>query len=73
MVNIQQLNQFQDGERITPERLAQVGLIRTATGTVKLLGEGALTKRLTVAVHRTSESAKSKVTQAGGSIELISR
>jgi len=71
IVNVEQLNRFQDGERITPERLAQAGLIRHASREVKLLGDGPLTKRLTIAVHRTSESAKTKVSQAGGSVELL--
>lgn len=73
IVNVNALNQFQDGERITPERLAEAGLIRRPARGVKLLGDGSLTKRLTIAVHRTSESAKSKVSQAGGSVELIER
>jgi large subunit ribosomal protein L15 len=68
---VEQLNRFQDGERITPERLADVGLIRHTTREVKLLGDGSLTKRLTVVVHRTSEQAKAKVVQVGGSVELI--
>ena len=71
IVNVEQLNRFQDGERITPERLAQAGLIRHASRGVKLLGDGPLTKRLTIAVHRTSESAKAKVEQGGGSVELL--
>ena len=71
IVNVEQLNRFQDGARITPEQLAQAGLIRHASREVKLLGDGSLTKRLTIAVHRTSESANTKVSQAGGSVELI--
>ncbi|MBI4342864.1 MAG: 50S ribosomal protein L15 [Candidatus Omnitrophica bacterium] len=71
IVNVDQLNRFQDGQRITPEQLETAGLIRDAARTVKLLGDGTLTKRLTIAVHRTSESATAKVTQAGGTIKLI--
>ena len=71
VVNVEALNRFQDGERVTPEQLHAAGLIRHAGRIVKLLGDGALTKRLTVVVHRTSESAKAKVAQAGGTIELI--
>ena len=70
-VNVEQLNRFADGQRITPELLCEAGLIRDASADVKLLGDGALSKRLTVAVHRASESAKTKVTQAGGTVELI--
>ena len=71
VVNVASLNRFQDGERITPERLAQAGLIRNAQQQVKLLGDGPLTKRLTVAVHRTSASAKTKVASAGGTVEVV--
>ena len=71
IVNLRQLNACQEGDRLTPERLAALGLIRDATRLVKLLGDGTLTKRLTVAVHRVSASAKDKVAKAGGSVELI--
>ena len=71
IVNVHQLNRFEDGERVTPERMEAVRLIRGAGQSVKLLGDGTLTKRVTVQVHRASESAKAKVTKAGGSVELL--
>lgn len=71
IVNVRQLNRCPEGERLTPERLKALRLIRDSTSPVKLLGDGALTKRLTVLVHQASEAAKTKVVQAGGSIELI--
>jgi len=71
IVNVDQLNRFQDGERVTLERLVDAGLIRHAAQEVKVLGDGALTKRLDVVVHRISEAAKAKVVQAGGSVEVI--
>ena len=71
IVNVHQLNRFADGERVTPERLERYRLIRDAARPVKLLGDGALTKRITIVVHRASESAKAKVTKAGGAVELI--
>jgi len=73
ILNVQQLNRFDAGERITPEWLAESRLIDNPVRTVKLLGDGALTKRLTVVVHRASESAKAKVAKAGGTIELIEK
>ena len=73
VVNVHQLNRCQDGERITPERLAELHLIASATRTVKLLGEGDLKKKITIVVHRTSDSARTKVTKAGGSVELIDK
>jgi len=73
IVNVQQLNRCEEGERVTPERLQALGLIRKADCCVKLLGGGSLTKRVTVVVHRASESALIKVRGAGGTVELIDR
>ena len=71
IINVEQLNQFNDGERVTPEQLKARHLIHRASQTVKLLGEGTLTKRVTIVVHRASESAAAKVRQAGGTVELL--
>ena len=73
VINVRQLNRFQDGERITVERLTDARLISGPDRVVKLLGDGAVTKRVTVVVHRTSASAKEKVMSAGGAVELIAR
>ncbi|MBI4353996.1 MAG: 50S ribosomal protein L15 [Candidatus Omnitrophica bacterium] len=70
-VNVEQLNRFPDGTRVTPQALEESGVIKDASAWVKLLGEGTLSKRLTIAVHKSSESAKAKVVGAGGSLELI--
>ncbi len=72
ILNVEQLNQFAKGERVTPERLKAVGLIKDAARDIKLLGDGSLTTSVTVLVHATSASAKAKVVGAGGSVELIS-
>ena len=50
-VNVEQLNRFADGTRVTPQLLEELGFIRDASSLVKLLGDGVLSKRLTVAVH----------------------
>ena len=71
VVNVRQLNCFQDGERVSIERLREVGLIGHEGHRVKLLGDGGLTKRLTVVAHQASASAKAKVEQAGGTVELL--
>ena len=70
-LNVEQLNRFTDGTRVTPQLLEETGLIKDASSQVKLLGDGTLSKRLTIAVHKSSESAKAKVEQAGGAVELI--
>lgn len=69
--NVEQLNRFNAGEKVTPERLAQVGLIPSALRAVKVLGDGSLKTRVTVVVHAASASAKQKIEQAGGTVELI--
>ena len=73
VINIKQLNRFEDGTRVTPEQLTSARLIRRADARVTLLGDGELTKRLTIAVHRTSESAKIKVQKTGGTVEILRR
>ena len=70
ILNIEQLNRFSDGEQVTPERLEESGLIQDAQHIVKLLGEGELTKRLTVTIDQASDGAKTKVEGAGGSVVL---
>ena len=70
-INVERLNQFSDGQRITPEVLVQAGVIKHASHEIKLLGEGELTRKLTVVVHKASASATAKVAKAGGTLELL--
>lgn len=69
--NVDALNRFKAGEKVTPQRLAEVGLIPSAFRSVKVLGDGSLKTRVTVLVHAASASAKVKIEQAGGTVELI--
>ena len=71
VVNVRQLNRATDGERLTVERLRSLGLLTRGNSRVTLLGDGSLTKRVTVLVHRASQAATEKVRAAGGSVELI--
>ncbi len=71
VVNVESLNRFEPDAQVTPEQLRARGLIRYEGGIVKLLGDGTLTKKLRVQVHAASASAKEKVQQAGGAVELI--
>lgn len=71
IVNLGQLSRFAEGQRVTPEVLHEAGLIKDPAHHVKLLGDGTLTRRLIVAVHRASASAQAKVTEAGGTVELL--
>ena len=70
IVNLGTLNQFRAGSEVTPEKLREQGLIRHK-GRVKVLAEGELTKKLTVKAHAFSASARSRIEEAGGSVEVI--
>ena len=70
-VNIRDLDRFDAGAEVTPESLVEVGLIKNTKTDIKLLGEGEISKKLTVRVHRISASAREKIEAAGGSVELL--
>ncbi len=71
IVNTRSLSAFGDGATIDAAVLAGRGLIRSASGLVKLLGDGDVPKKLTVRVHRISAGARKKVEDAGGSVEIV--
>lgn len=71
VVNVEALNDFSEGARVTPEALRARGLVRPR-GQVKILGEGEVKVKLTVAAHAFSQSARQKIEQAGGSVEVVS-
>jgi large subunit ribosomal protein L15 len=71
VVNLNQLESLAGGGEITPENLAQHGLIGGKNRHVKILGEGSLSKALTVRAHGFSATAKQKIEAAGGKAELI--
>jgi large subunit ribosomal protein L15 len=66
VVNVSQLNRFEDGTEVTPERLAESGLVADASGNIKVLGNGDLKRGLTVSAHKFSRSALEKIQAAGG-------
>jgi large subunit ribosomal protein L15 len=67
-LNVRDLERFDDGAEVTPESLAATGLIKNTRIDVKILGEGELTKKLSVTAHRFSATAREKIEQAGGSV-----
>lgn len=71
IVNISELNRFEDGARVDPALLKKEGLAKGKERPVKILGEGELKKNLTVAAHAFSQSAKDKIAKAGGRTEII--
>ena len=70
-VNVRDLDRFEPGDEVTPESLVQKKLIKNTRTDVKLLGNGDLTKKLTIRVHAISASAREKVEAAGGTVELL--
>jgi large subunit ribosomal protein L15 len=70
-VNVSALNVFEDGTTVTIEALVNAGLVKKALDGVKVLGNGELSKKLTVQVNAYSESAKQKIEAAGGKAEVI--
>ena len=71
IVNLGTLNQFDDGEDITLDRLISASLVSPRNPKVKILGEGTLEKQLTIHAHRFSKSAIQEIESKGGKIKVI--
>ena len=70
-VNVSALNKFEDGAVVDAEALLKAGILDKCEYGVKLLGNGSLTKKLTVKASAFSESAKEKIEAAGGKTEVV--
>ena len=70
-INVRDLDRFEAGDEVTPESLVEKGIIKNTKTDVKLLGNGDISKKLTIRVHAISASAREKVEAAGGTIELL--
>ena len=70
VVNIETLNKFDDGATITPELIKEAGIVKKEYDGVKILGNGTLTKKLTVNCDKISASAKAAIEKAGGKVEV---
>ena len=71
IMNVSDLNCYEDGTEITPELLAKDGKDKQVKAGVKILGEGNLEKKLTVKANKFSKSAIEKIEAAGGKAEVI--
>ena len=71
IVNLAALNVFEDGATVDADALKAAGIIKKAYDGIKVLGNGAVTKNLTVKAAAYSESAKAKIEAAGGKAEVI--
>ena len=72
-VNLDSLNQFDNGARVDIELMRKAGLANGPVKLVKILGDGDLTKKLTVVAHSFSASAKTKIEAKGGTCEVFVR
>ena len=70
-INVDRLEIFEDGMVVTPVELIQYGVIKNVEDGVKILGNGEITKKLTVQANKFSESAKQKIEAAGGKAEVM--
>jgi large subunit ribosomal protein L15 len=71
IVNVSQLEKFDEGTTVGIEQLSNAGLIDSRKSKVKILGNGELTKKLEVTAHRFSKSAEQKIVGCGGKANLI--
>ncbi|MBM4064730.1 MAG: 50S ribosomal protein L15 [Planctomycetes bacterium] len=72
VVNVKDIERFDNGTHVNPEKLMEVGLIRKILDGVKVLGDGEITKPVTVSAHKFSKVAIEKIKAAGGEIKVLS-
>ncbi len=71
IVNVCQLERFEDGANVGVEQLSGAGLIDSIKSKVKILGKGDLTKKLQVTAHKFSKNAEQKIAASGGMVTMI--
>ena len=70
-VNVSTLERFDDGATVDPVALVEAGILKNVQDGVRILGNGELTKKLTVRADGFTKTAESKITAAGGKVEVI--
>ena len=71
VINLDDLNKFEDGAIVTPEILKDMGLVKKELDGIKILGDGKLEKKLTVKASKFSKTAKEQIEKLGGKAEVI--
>ena len=71
LVKLDALDHFEPGERITPELLHQRGYLRNLNQPVKIMGDGEISKAVTVVAHKFTRSARQKIESAKGTVEEL--
>ena len=70
-INVDHLEVFEDGQVVSPVELIEMGIIKKIEDGVKIMGNGELTKKLTVQANKFTATAKEKIEAAGGKAEVI--
>ena len=71
IVNLSDLNKFDNGTDVTPELLKQAGIVKKQLDGIKVLGNGTLEKKVNVKCNKISKSAQAAIEKAGGKVEVI--
>ena len=71
VINLSDLNKFEDGAIVTPEVLKEMGLVKNQLDGIKVLGNGTLEHKLTVKAHKFSKRALEEIEKLGGKAEVI--
>ena len=71
VINLRDLNKFEDGAVVTPELLSEMGLVKKQLDGIKVLGNGKLEKKLVIKAHKFSDVAKEQIEKLGGKAEVI--
>ena len=71
LVKIEALEEFEDGDHITPEELHRRGVLRNLKQPVKIVGDGELSKAVTVSAHKFTRTAREKIEAAKGTVEEL--
>lgn len=71
IVNLDDLNAFDNGTVVTPELLVEKNIVKKTYAGIKILGQGSLEKKLTVKANKFSSAAEESITKAGGTVEVI--
>jgi len=71
IVNLETLNVFDEGNVVTPELMLEKGIVKKSKDGIKVLGNGEISKALTVRANAFSQAAEEKIKAAGGTVEVV--
>ena len=71
IVNVSQLERFDDGSAVGAEQLSVAGLVGNSKSKIKILGDGELTKKLQITANKFSKTAEQKIVASGGTVKVV--